>query len=287
MTDMIQISRAELTRIHALLGAHLGEEAVAALSKTSKTIKAAKAEKKPRANAGQGTAWSAFSSKIQQDHKEEVDAVKADAAARRKAAKEAGEAAPEDTQGAHLHWCSRYKTEHEAEWLAFKSDWEAAHPKGSAAASVADDASVAESAAPSEASGAKAKKARKPQSEETKAAAAAKRAATKAAKAAPVPADAPAAVVQDKAVEEEAVDLSSAEEEEEDDFLPFSKGGKDYLRWGHLDKDGDEVWAAEGYTWMRNADGSKGAYAGKMVGNKLDSSPAAIAEEPEFETSGV
>jgi hypothetical protein len=284
MTDMIQISRSELTRIHALLGAHLGEEAVAALSKTSKTIKAAKAEKKPRANAGQGTAWSAFSSKIRQDHKEEVDAVLADAAVRRKSAKEAGEATPDDTQGAHLHWCSRYKTEHKAEWLAFKSEWEAAHPKGSAAASVADDASVAESAVASEASGAAAgKKARKPQSEETKAAAAHKRAATKAAKTAAPPADAPPASAKDEVVEEAAADLSSAEEEAEDDFLPFSKGGKDYLRWGHLDKDDDEVWAAEGYTWMRNADGSKGAYAGKMVGNKLDSSPAAMAEEPEFE----
>ena len=283
MTDMIQISRAELTRIHALLGAHLGEEAVAALSKTSKTIKAAKAEKKPRANAGQGTAWSAFSSKIQQDHKEEVDAVKAAAAASRKAAKEAGEAAPADTQGAHLHWCSRYKEAHPEEWLAFKADWELEHPKGSAAASVADDASVAESAAPSEASGAKAKKARKPQSEETKAAAAAKRAATKAAKSGAAPADAQPAAAKDEVVEEAAVDLSAAEEEAEDDILPFSKGGKDYLRWGHLDKDGDEVWAAEGYTWFKNPDGSKGAYAGKMVGNKLDSSPAALAEEPEFE----
>jgi hypothetical protein len=279
MTDMIQISRAELTRIHALLGAHLGEEAVAALSKTSKTIKAAKADKKPRANAGQGTAWSAFSSKIQVDHKEEVDAVKAEAAAARKAAKEAGEAAPAETQGAHLHWCSRYKEAHEAEWLAFKSEWEAAHPKGSAAVSVADDASVAESEASSAAAG---KKTRKPQSEETKKVAAAKRAATKAAKTTAAPADAPAAAAKDEVVEEAAVDLSAAEEAE-DDILPFSKGGKDYLRWGHLDKDGDEVWAAEGYTWLKNADGSKGAYAGKMVGNKLDNSPTAMAEEPEFE----
>lgn len=285
MTDMIQISRAELVRIHALLGAHLGEEAVAALSKTSKTIKAAKADKKPRANAGQGTAWSAFSSKIQADHKEEVDAVKAAAAASRKAAKEAGEAAPADTQGAHLHWCSRYKEAHEAEWLAFKADWEAAHPKGSSA-SVADDASVAESAAPSEASGAKAKKVRKPQSEETKAAAAAKRAATKAAKTTAAPADAPPAVAKDEVVEEDAVDLSVAEEpseEAEDEPLPFSKGGKEYLRWGHLDKDGDEVWAEEGYTWFKNADGSRGEYAGKMVGNKLDSSPDVLREAPEFE----
>lgn len=284
MTDMIQISRAELTRIHALLGAHLGEEAVAALSKTSKTIKAAKAEKKPRANAGQGTAWSAFSSKIQQDHKEEVDAVKAEAAAARKAAKESGAAAPAETQGAHLHWCSRYKEAHDAEWQAFKAAWELEHPKGSAAGSVADDASVAESAAPSDADGAAAdKKPRKPQSEETKKAAAAKRAATKAAKATAAPADAPAAAAQDEVVEEAAVDLPADEEEAEDDILPFSKGGKDYLRWGHLDKDGDEVWAAAGYTWLKNADGSKGAYAGKMVGNKLDNSPAAMAEEPEFE----
>ena len=98
-----------------------------------------------------------------------------------------------------------------------------------------------------------------------------------------------------EAEEGEAVDLSeeteqtvavaevAEAEEPEDDLLPFSKGGVDYLRWGHLDADGDEVWHPEGWTWLKNADGSKGAFAGKMVGTKLDKSAEAMADEPEFE----
>ena len=63
--------------------------------------------------------------------------------------------------GAHLHWLAAYKKTEAgcSDWLAFKSDWETAHPPA-------------------------AKKERKPQSEETKLVAALKRAATKAAKAA-------------------------------------------------------------------------------------------------------
>lgn len=103
-----------------------------------KATKAPKAEKKPRANAGRGTAWSAFSVKIQQEHKAEMDALKVEAAAKRKAAKDAGLPVPEDTKGAHLHWCSAYKTAHEDEWIAFKATWEAEHPKVSATSSSAE-----------------------------------------------------------------------------------------------------------------------------------------------------
>lgn len=108
--------------------------------KAPKEPKEPKAEKKPRANAGVGTAWSAFSTKIQVEHKAEVDAVKAEAAVKRAAAKAAGLPAPEDTKGAHLHWCSAYKVAHDAEWQAFKAAWEAEHPKGANAASSTDDA---------------------------------------------------------------------------------------------------------------------------------------------------
>jgi hypothetical protein len=90
----------------------------------SKAVKEPKADKKPRANAGKGTAWSAFSVKIQLDHKDEVDAVKKDAAQRRANAKMSGVPAPDDTKGAHLHWCSAYKAAHEDEWKAFKAEWE-------------------------------------------------------------------------------------------------------------------------------------------------------------------
>lgn len=99
----------------------------------AKEPKAPKEPKKPRANAGVGTAWSAFSCKIQLEHKADVDAVKVEAAVKRAAAKAAGLPAPEDTKGAHLHWCSSYKLVHDAEWQAFKAAWELEHPKGATA----------------------------------------------------------------------------------------------------------------------------------------------------------
>lgn len=292
MTDMIQISRAELARIHALLGAHLGQEVTAALSKTSKTTKTAeKAEKKPRANAGQGTAWSAFSSKIQHDHKAEVDAVKAEAAAKRKAAKEAGAAVPEDTQGAHLHWCSRYKAEHEAEWLAFKAAWEVEHPKGSrapsAAASVADDASVAGSEAAKPAPKKRGQKKDSECSPEELAARKAKRAAAKAAKTAAVP-DAEPASSQDQAEEEAVVELPEEEDSgsvevdaTEDGLIDWtSPKGVTYLRIGHLDAEGDGVWNEGNWLWAKKEDGSRGLFAGVLLASgKID----AKAEEPELE----
>jgi len=293
MTDMVSISRASLEQIYKTIGGHLGAEVAVALAKTTKVSKAAaKAEKKPRANAGQSTAWAAFSSKIQADHKAEVDAVKAEAAAKRKAAKEAGEAAPAETQGAHLHWCSRYKEAHEAEWLAFKAAWEVEHPKSeraSAAASVVDDAA---SAAPSTASGDAAPKKRrgaKKDSECTPAELAerkAKRAAKKAEKAAAttVP-DAEAASVADEVEEEAEVEVAleaaSEEVETEDTMIPWtSPKGVAYLRVGHLDEEGDGVWNEGNWLWTVKEDGSRGPFAGVLLANgKID----AKAEEPELE----
>lgn len=293
MTDMISISRASLETIYKTIGAHLGAEVAAALSKNIKVAKAAKAGKKPRSNTGQGTAWSAFSSKIQRDHKEEVDAVKAEAAAKRKAAKEAGEPVPEETQGPHLHWCSRYKEAHEAEWLAFKATWEAEHPKGSRssagseAASVADDASTGGSDA---AAAPKKKRGIKKDSEctpEELAARKAKRAATKAAKSGAAVPDAEPASVEDAAEEEEAVALPEEVEsvETEDSLIDWtSPKGKVYLRVGHLDAEGDGIWNEGNWLWAKNADGSKGAYAGILLASgKIDSSPATLADEPEIE----
>jgi hypothetical protein len=285
---MISISRDELLRIQAIIGAHLGAEATEALAKSSKSSKPAKAEKKPRANAGVGTAWSAYCKKLMLDHAEEVELVKQEAKAASAAAKEAGEAAPK--QGAHLAWCSRYRDANQAEWIEFEAEWKLSHPKGSAASSVADDSSVAGSAVASEGGAAPAKKARKTQSAEVKAAAAIKRAATKAAKAGIAPPDAPPADTQDEVVEEEAVDLSQATveaeeaEEVDDELLPFTIGKTSYQRWGHLDAEEQPVWHPSGWTWRVNADGSRGAFAGKVdAKGKLDSSPSAMADPPEFE----
>ena len=279
---------------------------------------AAKAEKKPRANAGQTTAWSEWTVLKKTEHKADIEAYIAKRIEDCKAGKvlytadqdavklgraAAGDPVPEKMAkvGAHLSWLKAYKAEHEAEWLSFKQQWEVEHPKGSRAASVADGASEAGSAeGADEASATEVKptRGRKPMTQEQKDAAKAKREAKKAAAAAASP-DAPAASAEDEVEEGEAVDLSEAEqsvaapsaspaegeaeEEADDDLLPFSKGGISYLRWGHLDAEGDEVWHPQGWTWLKNADGSKGAFAGKMVGTKLDKSAEAMADEPEFE----
>lgn len=309
MTDMIQISRAELTRIHALLGAHLGEEAVAALSKMSKiSKKAAKADKpKVQREGGAHAAWSAKMTKEFSLVKEAYTAARvakaeagtllyeADSTAVKQGKHQVGEAYTVEgaKAGIHLVWASEQKRLRAAEYEAFVAEHAAAHPK-SAAASVADDASVADSAAPSEPSAA-AKKPRKPQSEETKAKAAAKRAATKAAKASAAPADAPPAAAKDETVEEKAVDLSSAEDEADeadeaadagdapgDEFMPFTLGKASFFRFGHLNADEEVVWHEGGHVWLSVA-GERGAYAGKIINKKLVDDAAAMADEPELE----
>ena len=284
---------------------------------------AAKAEKKPRANAGQSTAHGDYTKEVLSRYPKDSAEFKAFLAKRVAAAeggqmvytadqakvksgkKAVGDLmdAKEAVSGAHIPFVAEWKREHQAEWLTFKAQWDQDHPKGSRAASVADGASEAGSAEGADEAEEKSKRGRKTMTQEQKDAAKAKREAKKAAAAAASP-DAPAAVTVPEAEEEEAVDLSEeaeqsvaaapsaspaatveeeAEEEADDDLLPFSKGGISYLRWGHLDAEGDEVWHPQGWTWLKNADGSKGAFAGKMVGTKLDKSAEAMADEPEFE----
>lgn len=144
--------------------------------------KAPKVEKKPRANTGQSTAWASFTSKVLKEHAEEVALVKAAAVEARKKAKEWGDSEPEDAKAPHLKWLSKYKSDHEEEWLAFKAQWAAEHPKVSRDSSVTGE--------PSEGAEGEKKKGRKKDSEiyspeelvKVKAERAAKRAAKKAEK---------------------------------------------------------------------------------------------------------
>jgi len=268
--DQLLSMRAQLD---TMIASASGGADLKTLSKTkSKKVAAEKAEKKPRANAGVGTAWSTFSSKIQKDHAEELAAVKADAAARRAAAKEAGEEAPADCVGAHLHWCSRYKAEHEEEWLAFKASWEAEHPKTSAAASeagsVAGDAASADGAseeAPKKKRGAKKDSELSPDElAAKKAARAAKKAAKAAAKEADEGAARAASVMAPPAVEEAAAPEEAEEDGPANGLCPFRHKKVNYLRFGHKDAEGDYVWHEDGDLWLALADGSKGAYAGQL-----------------------
>jgi hypothetical protein len=316
------ISNDDLARIQAIFGpmwAQMTKE-VGTLSKTSKKS-APVADKKPRANAGQPTAHGAYTAKVLAEHDKNSAEFKA-YVAKRVADAEAGKLiytadqgkvksgkkavgdlmdAKEAVAGAHIPFAAQWKRDHQEEWNAFKAEFEAAHPKSSRTASVADDASVAESAVASEASEPKAKKARKPMTEEAKKAAAAKRAATKAAKSAPVAPVAEPAVVDDKAVEEDDVSVADEEEAEEaaeeaasvvsvevdasaDALITWTSPKKvDYLRIGHLDDEGDGVWNEGNWLWVKNADGSKGDYAGILLASgKIDSSPATLADEPEI-----
>jgi hypothetical protein len=109
---------------------------VAAAVTASAATPVAKAKKTKKAAAPaddsapkKGNAWTAFTTKLQLEHKEEVDAARAAATLKRKEAKDAGLPVPKDTQGAHLAWCSAYRTAHEAEWLEFKAAWDLEHPK--------------------------------------------------------------------------------------------------------------------------------------------------------------
>ena len=75
-----------------------------------------KKERKPSKNKGLPTAYGAFSSKVQAEHKEEITAFKA--------------ANPDKKRGAHFEWVGNYKKAHEDEYKAFEAAFKLEHPKG-------------------------------------------------------------------------------------------------------------------------------------------------------------
>ena len=187
-------------------------------SNSVKPVKGAAAAKKPRANLGKSTAVGDYIKKVLAEHNKDSAEFKS-FLAKRVAAAEAGEmlytadqgkvksgkkaigdrmTAKEATAGAHIPFAAEWKREHQEDWLAFKSAWEAEHPKGGAVAEASDDATEAEDEANGAANGAaggaapaapvaKAKRGPKKMADMTpdeQAAAKAKRAAKKAEKAA-------------------------------------------------------------------------------------------------------
>jgi hypothetical protein len=300
--------------------------AVAGKSKGGRAPKAEKAAKKPRANAGESTAWSEFSSQKRQDHKEVCDAwvearvaaakagelfyAASDAAVKNGRAK-AGEPIPENKAkvGAHLTWVSvTYKGADQSEWKAFEAAWKEAHPKGSRAASVADDASEAGSAEASDAaqekpakSGKRGAKKYADMTPEELEAAKAKRAANKAKKTAEKeeseaeerqsacmepasPTHAPSAAIGGGGSVAAAAPAADAEEEPEDSLISFTLKKTKYLRFGHRDENGAPVWDIDGDIWLQTDKGGKGAYAGKLKADgSIDNSPEVLEDEPEME----
>jgi hypothetical protein len=294
---------------------------IAAAGKSkSKAPKADKPAKKERANAGQPTAWAEFSNQKRIEHKETVDAWVAERLAAAKAGTlfyadtdaavkagraKAGEPIPENKVkvGAHLTWVSlNFKGEDQTEWKAFEAAWKEAHPKGSRAASVADDASEAGSAedsaaaAPVDAPKKRGAKKYADMTPEELAAAKAKRAANKAKKtgekeeseaeerqsACMEPAS-PVAMPSAAIGGGGSVAAAAPEEAEEveAELLPFTYKKINYLRLGTKDADGEIEWLETADLWRTAADGSRGAYAGVLLATgKIDNSAETLANAP-------
>jgi hypothetical protein len=211
---------------------------------------------------------------------------------------------------AHTPWVGHWRKEHPEEFQTFKNDWEAANPKESRVASAkASQASQASSDAEGEAAvNVPKKRGIKKMADmtpEEQAIAKAKRAANKAAKAA-----AKASSEEEEAEEfametvvstktpsaaiggggsaaapaaEEMLEAEEEAEEAEDALIPFTHKKINYLRYGHLDEDGEGVWWEGGDLWLKNADGSKGAYAGQIkASGKIDASAEVMAAEPDI-----
>jgi hypothetical protein len=213
--------------------------------------------------------------------------------------------------GAHTVWVSHWRKEHAEEFEAFKSTWEAANPKESRVASAKASQASGSDAEEGEAAKVPKKRGAKKMADmtpEEQAAAKAKRAANKAAKAAAkasseeeeaeefgmetvVSAKAPSAAIGGGGsaaapeAEEEMLEAEEAEETEqpEDALITFTNKKIKYLRYGHLDEDGEGVWWEGGDIWLQNADGSKGAYAGQIqASGKINASPEVMAAEPDI-----
>jgi hypothetical protein len=160
ITNLQSLNDAERAQVLS----HFGSKSVPAPKQVgvTKDMGATKAvEKKPRANAGQPTAHGAYTAKVLAEHNKDSAEFK-DFLAKRIADAEAGKMtynaeqakvrsgkkavgdlmdAKEALVGAHIPFASMWKRDHQEEWLAFKADFEAKNSK-----TVADDASVAESA---------------------------------------------------------------------------------------------------------------------------------------------
>lgn len=269
-----------------------------------------KKERKVSKNKGVPTAYGAFSSKVQAEHKDEITAFKA--------------ANPDKKRGAHFEWVGNYKKTHEEEYKAFELAFKEAHPKAEGENASEADASETssekkrrgpkklEDMTPEEKEAHKAKVAERkakrdaqtPEEKAAKKAAAAEKKAKKEGSVKEVPAEptaeaAPAAkpkkatkkatkasepvvpvAVAPAAFNAETVTVAAPVTEVEDDapeFLPFKHAGMTYMRLG-TKREGGNLWAT-GDLWA-NKKGVKGSYVG-CLGE--DGSIDTDADEPTIE----
>jgi hypothetical protein len=213
----------------------------------------------------------------------------------------------EAAAGAHLPWVGYWRTEHPDEFEQFKTAWEAANPKESRVASSKTSQASSSDAEAEEGGGGDVVKPKKrgakkyaDMTPEELVAAKAKRAAAKASKAASkaeteeeeaaefAPEIAPAhsasvgGALSVGGAAGSPAEAADEEEESDDSLIPFTHKKVKYLRFGHLDEDGEGVWHEDGDLWLATPSGGKGAYAGKLqLSGKIDSSPEAMAQEPD------
>ena len=285
---------------------------------SAKGVPADDKPKKPRANKDRPTVHGDWTKTVLEKHGKESAEFKAYIAERVAAAKagtllynaeqamvKSGKKAAGDPmdekdalRGAHAAFVAHYKKANMEEFQAFKTKWEADHPK-SAPASVAASDSESEVAEGGEGGEVKPKKKRgpKPNAEctpEELAARKEKRAAKKAAKAAEKATE--EAVPREESVMEapaapssivaEAASPPVATEEAEvicDSLHPFTFKKINYLRFGY-EEEGEKIWDQGNDLWLANADGSKGAYAGILLATgKIDNRPEVLAAEPDIQ----
>lgn len=253
---------------------------------------------------GVAGAWSDWTKKVMTDCDAEIKAFKE---------------AAEQKCGAHLKWISANKGKTSPEWLAFKAEWDAAHPKGAKQASEAEEAeeaeedsspaaavggggSVAAAAAPVAEKVAKRRGPKKlaDMTPEEKAAHDAKVAERKAAKSAgataleeaakaavPVPTSSLSAAAAKKVVKAPvavpapvaAPEPEAEAEEAEEDSVELKVFKVDGQNYMRPWSTAAKDWAT-GDLWYTNKKGEKAAYWGELM---EDGSVNADAEEPEFE----
>ena len=259
----------------------------------------AKKAKKPK-RASQGSAWADFTKMIVQEKVADYTAFKE---------------ASESKLGVAPRFVVAYRKEHEAEWLAFQTTWNAAHPKaekGSASSAAEESASADEGSVTSESSEKVAKRrgpkkladmtpeervahdaAVEKRREAKKAPSAAAAAAAAAAApvvlvpvpvavAAPVAVPVPVAMPSPAASVAPVPSSSPAAEDEESGMVQrvFTLDGQKFLR---IWDEGENAWAA-GDLWIAKAIGSGQHERGDYVGELMeDGSINTDAEEPTFE----
>jgi hypothetical protein len=315
MSTIIENLHAMRAQLDAMISAAQadgsGDKMMAQMPKAGK--KAPKAEKAPRANAGVPTLHGAWTTHVLKEHSTESPEFKEFLAARidsakagellyneghakvKKGKKAAGDAMDEKEAavGAHTVWVSYWRNTHTDEFTEFKTEWEAANPKESRVASAKTSQAGSDAEGEDGEKPAPKKRGAKKMADmtpEEQAAAKAKRAANKAAKAAK----------KAESEEEEAENFSPAiaspmigggssapaemeEAQVEDSLISFTYKKVKYLRFGHLDEDGEGVWDEGNDIWLQTPEGGKGAYAGQLLATgKIDTSPEVMANEPDI-----